>query len=130
MLSISSRFLKKPAVPTLATDRIKQVQIKSYDEFRKIFVSNLPSLPEYEIMNILSEFGELKSFLDLTKDNAGSECFCEYNSDDATEEALKRLNLTRLKGRQISAKRAALMGNVEAVSKTKMTQVKTSGSRF
>lgn len=75
-------------------------------------------------MNLLSEFGELKSFLDLTKDNSGSECFCEYTTDDATEDAMKRINSTRLKGRQLIAKRAALIPQLDP-TKSKTTQVVT-----
>lgn len=49
-----------------------------------------------------------------------SECFCEYAVDEATDEALNRLNAMKLKGRSIVAKRAALM-NTAQTTKTKIT---------
>lgn len=47
MLSITSKYLKKPPALTINVDRIKQVQTKVYDEFRKIYVINLPPMPEH-----------------------------------------------------------------------------------
>ena len=45
VLSLTSKYLRCPAIPTINTERIKQVSIKAYDEFRKIFVTNLPCMP-------------------------------------------------------------------------------------
>ena len=37
--------------------KIKKVAHKIQDEFKKIYVGNLPPMDEHEIMNLLSEFG-------------------------------------------------------------------------
>ena len=60
-----------------------------------------------------------------------SECFCEYITDESTDEALARINTLKIKGRSIIVKRAALMNTAET-SKTKVTSkvVLSQSNRF
>lgn len=67
-----------PPEPTINTNKLKIVSRKTFDDFNKIYVGNFPSLPDFIIMNYLSEYGQLKSFVEIEKDGSSSQCFCEY----------------------------------------------------
>jgi len=50
-------------VPKLDTKnvRIRQVNSKVDEGFNKIFIGNLPEMQEYELIDTLSQIGELKA---------------------------------------------------------------------
>ena len=118
VLSIKSVFFETPSFTRMNIAKLKRMHYKVQDEFRKMYVGNLPYMLEYEVMNLLSEYGELRSFVDISKDKSMVECHCEYTTDEATDDALKKLNSLKLKGRSIIAKRAVLMN---PDNKTKVT---------
>lgn len=77
-------------------------------------------MPLHELMNVLSEFGELKALVEVRKDSVGiCECYCEYAREESMDQALSQLNGKTIRGRNIVMKRAALMNASE--SKTKIT---------
>jgi RNA recognition motif-containing protein len=110
-------------------DKLKIVKSEVQNKFSQIYVGNLPHMSSIELVNYLSEFGELISFIDETKDVNSSSCYCEYVNDKETEEALKKLDNSKLKGRSVIGKRSMLM-KIKDNSKTKITSTISKGSKF
>jgi hypothetical protein len=81
------------------------------DGFNKLCVAGFPpDCKEFEIVNFLVTAGELKAFQPVFTGNALSHCFFEYHKGEDTESCLLKLNGQRVKGRTVTIKRAALMG--------------------
>lgn len=93
--------------------KIRRISPTVRDCFNKIYVGNFPLLSDHEVINILSEAGELKSFQAISTSKTGSQCFCEFRDEQMAEEYLAKINQLKIKGRPIIAKRAALMNTSE-----------------
>jgi hypothetical protein len=58
---------------------------------------------------LLATFGELKSFSPVLSGQTFTQCFFEYQKGEDTENCLAKASGARIKGKQVTIKRAALM---------------------
>jgi hypothetical protein len=92
----------------LTNIRVRALSGRTEDGFNKLCIQNLPVIQEYEIVNLLGRFGELKSFQTVYSGKILSHCFFEYRTNEETEECLAKLNNEKVRSKAVSVKRAAL----------------------
>lgn len=55
--------------------QIKRLNTRVEDSFNKLCIQGLPAILEFEVINILRSYGELKSFQPMYTDKVLTNCF-------------------------------------------------------
>lgn len=118
-----------PQIQIASGLNIRRISPKVEDGFNKLCIFNLPDVKQHEIINFLIAFGELKSFSPVLSGQTLAQCFFEYQRGQDTENCLEKVSGARLKGKQVTIKRAALMADTAKGSLVK-SKPKTSSSFF
>lgn len=106
---------------------IRRISLKVEEGFNKLCIFNLPEIKQYEVINFLITFGELKSFYPVLSGHTLTQCFFEYHKGEDTENCLAKVSGARLKGKQVNIKRAALMADT---GKSTLVKSKPKASSF
>ena len=107
---------------------IRRFKSKVDEGFNKLVIQNMPYLQEFELLNTLRQFGDIKAFEPAYSDKLMSHCFSESEKAESAEDCLSRLNNQKMRGKTLSVKRAVMAQ--DPVAKSSTTKVKSKASVF